>query len=488
MRNKRVTIFSLIVLLSLMMSLVFPTGVLADDNPPPSTETPEVVTPPEEAATDTVVPETVATEEPVLTEETVTQDASADTGSTANDVALLSQLPEGTEVVVSNADGEIVPLGSQEAVDIIAVQDPLWCPVGQAPTPGANGCTTNFANSQALIDAMDSSNPATTTPLTTYEQDGIIYFTVNPGTGSFTLVRGNNGPGIDNADYDILKAFNLILQGGWDGTPGSTTFTQTNFGANPLTIGAISNPWGGNISLNDFVFSGVSSTSSIKIYTAGDITLDNVTANLNTTNDGARLDNTSGSGSVTVTGSTFNQNNDDGLNVRSNGLITLVDVTANQNGNDGANLGNNGANATSNIEVIASRFNNNNVDGLYADSKGNITLINVTAQNNGDDGVELIFPNNGTHTATICGGVFSGQVGANDFDVQVNNGTTLTRSSDITVVKWSPITGWTSIANGTGLCDYPDTDADLIPNQWDATPTVTPITMAWIISLTTVPQ
>ena len=107
MRNKRVTIFSLIVLLSLMMSLVFPTGVLADDNPPPSTETPEVVTPPEEAATDTVVPETLATEEPVLTEETVTQEASADTGSTANDVSLLSQLPEGTDVVVLNEDGEI---------------------------------------------------------------------------------------------------------------------------------------------------------------------------------------------------------------------------------------------------------------------------------------------------------------------------------------------------------------------------------------------
>ena len=44
-----------------------------------------------------------------------------------------------------------------------------------------------------------------TIPLTTYEQDGIIYFTVNPGTGSFTLVRGNNGPGIDNADYEILS-------------------------------------------------------------------------------------------------------------------------------------------------------------------------------------------------------------------------------------------------------------------------------------------
>ena len=98
------------------------------------------------------------------------------------------------------------------------------------------------------------------------------------------------------------------------------------------------------------------------------------------------------------------------MNVRSNGLITLVDVTANQNGNDGANLGNNGANATSNIEVIAGRFNNNNVDGLYANSKGNITLVNVTAQNNGDDGVELIFPNNGTHTATICGGVSMGKL------------------------------------------------------------------------------
>ena len=65
---------------------------------------------------------------------------------------------------------------------------------------------------------MDSSNPATTNSI--YEQNGIIYFTVNPGTGSFTLVRGN-GLALATADYDVLKSYNLILQGGWDGTNGA---------------------------------------------------------------------------------------------------------------------------------------------------------------------------------------------------------------------------------------------------------------------------
>jgi hypothetical protein len=56
MHNNKVTISSLVILLSLMLSLVFPTGVLADDNTPPETETAEVVTPPEEPPT----PETTA--------------------------------------------------------------------------------------------------------------------------------------------------------------------------------------------------------------------------------------------------------------------------------------------------------------------------------------------------------------------------------------------------------------------------------------------
>jgi hypothetical protein len=515
MRNKKVTVSSLVVLLSLMLSLVLPTGVLADDNTPPATEAPEVVTPPEEIpnenTVDTFVPESLATEEPVLTEETVsdmptdvpdvptdvaTQEMLADTGSTAvsdvpadvttqealadtssaeNDTSLLSQLPEGTDVVVMNESGDPISLASQEAVNIVQITDPMWCPQGIAP--GGTGCTANFADSQALIDDMDNSDPATANSI--YEQNGIIYFTVNPGPGSFRLVRGS-GLALNAADYDVLKSYDLILQGGWNGIIGAgATFTGlTDFGVNPLIIGSsLTNPWGGNITLNNFTFSGVSTTNAITVFTAGNITLNNVTANL-TVNPtlsplprGARLDNTSGSGNVTVTNSTFNQNTNEGLFVQSNGVITLVNVVANQNGGYGADV-RNGVNGTSqDVFVVNSTFSNNTGrDGLRVVSLGNVTLINVTAQNNNNDGVDV-----STNPANliICGGTFSGNNtggGFMDYGIRAEGTSTIrTYSNDVIADSWSPSppAGWNSIANGTGLCNYQDADADKVPNQWD---------------------
>ena len=58
-RTKQLSIFS-IVLFSLILSLVFPNNVLADDATPPPVETPVVLPP-------TEVP--VATQEPAVTEE-----------------------------------------------------------------------------------------------------------------------------------------------------------------------------------------------------------------------------------------------------------------------------------------------------------------------------------------------------------------------------------------------------------------------------------
>jgi hypothetical protein len=479
MRNKKVIVSSLIVLLSLMLSLVFPTGVLADDNPPPATETVEVVTPPEEVpneeTVDTVVSESPATVEPVLSEETVTTDATvsdvptdvatqeavADAGSAANDASLLSKMPEGTDVVVLNENGDQVSLASQEAVDIVQIVDPMWCPQGVAP--GGTGCTANFADSQALIDDMDASNPGSTVLPTQYEQNGIIYFTVDPGPGSFRLVLGG-GDALNATDYNVLKSYNLILQGGWNGIIGAgATFTeQTNFGTNPLTIGSSGNPWGGDITLNNFTFSGVSSSNAVTIYTAGNITLDNVAANLTTNNNfGTRLNNTSGSGTVTVTNSTFTQNTNEGLIVQSNGVITLVNVVANQNEGYGADIRNNFTGITQDVFVVNSTFSNNTGrDGLRVASGGDITLINVTAQNNRTDGVDLS-TNNGANVI-ICGGTFSGNNvggGGADYDVRAA-GTTLTRTNDIVVNNWSPPTGWNNIANGTGLCSYQDINAD----------------------------
>src|SRR5690348_15957218 len=42
----------------------------------------------------------------------------------------LEQLPEGTEIVVLDEVGDVVPLATEEAAQAVLVGDPIWCPTG----------------------------------------------------------------------------------------------------------------------------------------------------------------------------------------------------------------------------------------------------------------------------------------------------------------------------------------------------------------------
>ena len=182
--------------------------------------------------------------------------------------------------------------------------------------------------------------------------------------------------------------------------------------------------------------------------------------------DGVDLSNTSGSGSVEVRDSTFTYNSDEGLYATSDSDITLVNVTSNSNGGDGAYLDNSSGGGDDNIFVVKSVFSSNGDDGLEAHSNDDITLINVTAQGNNNDGAYLATSTSSGDMVTICGGLFTGQSGSGDYNVQVSGGNTRTRSSDLApYTNWSG--SWTNIANGTGACNFLDTDSDQVPDQWD---------------------
>ncbi|MGA7195427.1 MAG: hypothetical protein WBW94_17555, partial [Anaerolineales bacterium] len=57
----------------------------------------------------------------------------------------LSNVPSGTKVVIVDSNGDKVPLGSEQAQDILNNGDPVWCPATlAAPTPGTGGCTAAF--------------------------------------------------------------------------------------------------------------------------------------------------------------------------------------------------------------------------------------------------------------------------------------------------------------------------------------------------------
>ena len=398
MRNKKVIVFSLVILLSLMLSMVFPVGVLADDNQPPSPETVEVVTPPEEtlteegAAADVVVSESLATEEPVLTEDVApteelvlteetlttdaivsdvptdvaTQEALADTDSTANDVALISQLPENTEVVVSNADGEVVPLGSQEAADIIALQDPVWCPATQAtPTPGANGCTSSYASLAALITATAGNVNRT---------NGTIWIQSGADTSASAVI-------INGANYNTWDNFTLTLQGGWNGVSGSSTINGVSTFTVPLSI----INWNSNIFVNNITFNNINSANSLTVGTSGNINLNSVVVNNQSGSGGNRYNTanlTTSNGNIIVQNSFFDGNN-----------------TTSENRGFSATTGNNGSITISDTTFQDARRNGGNYHDGAALSARTITLTNVTAQNN--DGNGIIISNNNPNSVTV---------------------------------------------------------------------------------------
>ncbi|MCK6539047.1 MAG: HYR domain-containing protein [Anaerolineales bacterium] len=306
-------------------------------------------------------------------EETPSEEEQVPAAEEASNAPLFEQIPENTEVIVLDENGEALPLSSEEALDVILDSDPMWCPAGVLP--GGPGCTTNFATINALLTNMRNNT-------SNYTQDGVIYFTSNPGA-SFALTTA--GSSLGSGDFNTLNDFNLTLQGGWNGLNGaSATFTgTTNFGSNTVTIGTSSNPWVGNITINNFSFNNVSNGNSLTVYTtSGDITLNNVTVTQQRGDDyTAYLD--SQSGDIVVSNSAFDGNDSGGSANRNRGFraetntgsITISDTTFRDT-----------RNCTSIIFFCLDETSNYNGATLSAPI---VTLNNVTAFNNDLSGIEI---------------------------------------------------------------------------------------------------
>src|ERR1700752_1350814 len=435
------SLLSVILILSLTLTNV--NVALADDGPtpePPVTAEPTeepvqpTVEPTEPPIVDPTEPPVVATEPPVVETPIPTEVAPIDeipvTEEQAPIAELLNQAPENTHLVVLKENGEALPLTSKEALDTILETDPMWCPAGVLP--GGPGCTTNFG-SIALLMADMTSSPAT------YDENGIIYFTTTPGA-SFSLTSATLG-----AAFTTLSSFNLTLQGGWNGSNGAAaTFTsQTNFSTNTLTVGTLANPWVGNITLNNFSFSGVSSSAAVTVYTtSGNITLDNVdvsqqtgsfnTALLNSTSGNIIVQNgsvfdgnnsapptngqssgfsaTTGTGSITISDTTFQESRQNGSNTYDGATlsaptVTLTNVIAQNNDGDGITINNanivtlNNVTATGNgTESGASGLSGNDGSGVFINGKAGsrVIIVGGTFTNNQEYGVEVASPANTT--------------------------------------------------------------------------------------------
>ena len=281
-----------IILLTMLLSLIFPTSIVfADDTTPPA-ESGEVVdalaeeeTPPEEEATseDLKTPaaeepvaeepgtEEVATEEPAtgeavteepIVEEAMTEEPAPEGEAQAEAEPVLAQLPEGTDVVVLDEAGEVVPLATQEAAQAIASSDPMWCP--DTALPGDADCTANFPSMSALLTALAGTNQ----PI----QNGTIwiektYNSASEGVSGFTF-DGNTG------NFSSWRDYSLTIQGGWNG-PGTTTIdhnTPSVFSGDYLRIVN----WRNNVTIRDILINGATADDNLEITTTGNVTLENV--------------------------------------------------------------------------------------------------------------------------------------------------------------------------------------------------------------------
>ncbi|HAV77348.1 MAG TPA: hypothetical protein DCX53_08345 [Anaerolineae bacterium] len=392
-------------------------GVTPDSTPTPEpteetgvTETPELTQTPDV----TVMEGSESTPE---VEATPSEDEQVPAEDDTSDLPLFEQLPDDTEIVVLDGNGEPIPLVTQEALDIILDTDPMWCPAGVLP--GGVGCSINFATISALLTSMRNSTGS-------YTQDGIIYFTANPGA-SFSLTTA--GSSLGTGDFNTLNDFNLTLQGGWNGlNGGSATFTgTTNFGSNTLTIGTSSNPWVGNITVNNFSFNNVTSNNAITIYTtSGDITLNNVDVGQQGGTDyTAYLD--SQSGDITVqNGSSFDGNNSGanqnrGFHAETNsGAITISDTTFSDAhgclfvffGSCFLDWATNYNGATLNAPTVTLTnvvSNNNDLSGISISNANSIWLNNVVSTNNGTIivGPGVLVNGTGSTVVNVNGGTFS---------------------------------------------------------------------------------
>lgn len=344
---------------------------------------PETQLPPEPSDDD---PETGQSDSSLVEEGSVPEEVDLSVAET------LEQTPDGTEIVVVNGNGEVEPLATEQAAEIISQADPLWCPnTALAPTPGSNGCSPSFTTMTDLITWLTTNDPDAAG--TIWIEDA--YDSASEGVAGFTL---------DGSGYTKLDNNALTIQGGWNGISGSTAITGTSsFTGDYLHI----TNWNADVTLNDIIVDGAADTG-VYVMTTGTVSLDNIQSNNNlydgievetpdniVTNDltatqnggwGARVYSNTPNHSVTMNGTnTFNGNSTGGLGASARSDLTLNSITANDN--DGAGLAIQTFTPESVVHLTGVNVFNNNKVGWFTTSGDSTFVENITANDNDERGI-----------------------------------------------------------------------------------------------------
>lgn len=358
----------------------------------------EVVPAPDDLTTD---PEGVAAENPdPASDEAESSEAVSDPGSDSE-----AAVVEMEDQAASEADGqsdEAQPMETQEATSASADPDPYFTIAGTTHrySGGATYCADNYPGDPNCNDNLGN-------PL----QSAINFFTgtaLAPTDSTIYVEDGSYGANatVDGSNWTVTPV-DLILSSLNGSSLTTITGTLTiqnmlNFILRGFTVtaGITADNNTGTLTMQDVVADNTAGTGITVDNHDGEVVLENVQANGNQ-NNGAYIDNTAGTAGVTVSDSTFNDNNTTaaggqqaGLEVHSNGEVVLNNVEASGNlDGDGASLEGDG------VTVNYSTFNNNTSpsagygNGLAAQSSDRpIVLHGVVATSNEESGAILWFP------------------------------------------------------------------------------------------------
>jgi hypothetical protein len=347
-RRIRLCITAIIIASSILMARTV--RALADDGPSPE-ETP-VVTPADVPAETAAPTEEVAPPEPTPDpEQTAAPDPTGDPAAEPTEEATPA---EETPVPTDAAEPETTEEPADEGgEDTTVYSDPIWCPV--SASPGDAACTPPQPTITDLIAYLRANSA-------TYNGDGAIYFMVGDyaGTESYIVI-----------DCTVLPDLGaLAISGGWDLGGSNNQTGVTNFTV-PVRV-----VWDDPVTISDIVVTLPTGSPEVglRVSSNGDIVVDNVVVQGGSY--GGLL--TSG-GSVSVTGSVFNQSTNTGLTVYADDDVTLTDVYA-QNNNSGIVVDN--TRGTGDVVVDSVFVTGNNWTGLDVRSAGNVGLTDVTASDN----------------------------------------------------------------------------------------------------------
>ncbi|MFN8410892.1 MAG: right-handed parallel beta-helix repeat-containing protein [Anaerolineales bacterium] len=388
----RIATTLLMVFLVFLASAVITVPAFADDGQPPIT--PEAINTIEPSADTTSIDASSPTPEPDSTQITeATPDVQVFEESPVATEKLLANIPENTDVVLLNQNGESVPLVTQEAASIIVTGDPIWCPAGVAiPVAGVNGCTDpGLANVNydptslgSLLSYLANNQP---------NVDGVIWIEAGYDKTKDIAPITFNG-----ATLTTMANFKLTLKGGWLGCPLGVCVGTIDTNSPSVFDDAISIiNWKNDVTLSDIVVDTSTASYGVEVSTTKSINLNRVKSINNVgPGNGALLDNTSSTtaNAVTVSNSKFSDNDGFGLTVYSKGNITLASLFIENNGfgalsQHGAVIDNSASTTAASITITGSTFAGNKLDGLQLISKGLVTLANINTNTNGSIGADI---------------------------------------------------------------------------------------------------